>query len=316
MRVLFAGSPEMAVPSLVAAARSHRVVGVLTNPDRGSGRGRKTEESPVKAAAKRLGLPVLQPEKLDAAARLAVQNLAPDILAVVAYGRIFGPRFLALFPRGGINLHPSLLPRHRGPTPINAAILAGDRETGITVQRLALRMDAGDILLQERIPLSGRETAGSLTALAADKGAPLLVRALDLIARGEEAGTPQREDEASYCGLLTRESGRIDWTREAAHIERMARAYNPWPGAWTLFRGETLRILAAGVPETREVAAAEGPPPGKVLGVDKSRGILVQTGGGLLAVTELGLQSRRAMDFRSFLNGNRDFIGSVLGEGK
>lgn len=313
LRVLFAGTPDIAVPSLEAVAAGHTVVGVLTNPDRDAGRGRKTAESPVKTAAAALGLPVFQPEKLDTAFRLVVQVLAPDILAAVAYGRIFGPKFLALFPRGGINLHPSLLPRYRGPAPINAAILNGDRETGITVQRLAPRMDAGDILLQERMPLSGRETAGSLTALAAEKGALLLARALDLIAAGAETPVPQDEAAATYCSLLSKEQGLIDWRRDAGAIERMTRAYDPWPGARTFFRGDSLAVLRAAVFGDRDLPVAGARPPGKVLGVDKGRGILIQTGKGVLAVEELRLQSRNAMDFRSFLNGTRGFIGSVLG---
>ena len=312
LRILFAGTPEIAVPSLETLHRKHLVLGVLTNPDREAGRGRAVSVSPVKVKALDLGLPLFQPEKLDAAFRETVSSLAPDLLVVVAYGKIFGPKFLALFPKGGVNLHPSLLPKYRGPSPINAALLAGDAETGITVQKLALEMDAGDIVLQEKVPLSGAETAATLSAFAAARGAELLAQALAAIETGSVVFRPQDATGATYCGLLSKESGRIDWTRTAAEIERQVRALEPSPGAWTTFRGVSLRLL-----KTATFASAddggEGSP-GKVLGVDKTRGILVQTGKGLLAVTELQLQSKKAMDYRSFANGVRDFVGALLGE--
>jgi methionyl-tRNA formyltransferase len=271
---------------------------------------------PVKAAAAELGLPVFQPEKLDAAFRASVRELSPDILVVAAYGKIFGPRFLACFPRGGINLHPSLLPRYRGPCPINAAILGGDPETGITIQSIALEMDAGDIIAQEKIPLTGKETAPALTETAAKKGAEVLARVLDQIAAGTAVYTRQDASLATCCGLLSREQGKINWNDGAVHIERMIRAFDPWPGAWTLFRGEPLRILAAEpLPEPQALdAGGPRPGPGEVLGVDTNRGILIQTQNGLLAVRELQLQSKKAMNFASFINGVRGFTGSVLGD--
>ncbi|MDR1933336.1 MAG: methionyl-tRNA formyltransferase [Spirochaetales bacterium] len=318
MRILFAGTPEIAAVSLRAAAASHTVAAVLTNPDRAAGRGRGLHVSPVKAAALELGLPALQPEKLDAAFRDAARGLKPELLVSVAYGKIFGPRFLECFPRGGINLHPSLLPRYRGPSPINAAILNGDSETGITIQSLALEMDAGDIILQERLSLTGKETAESLTRSAAQRGAVLLVQALDLIAAGKENRVAQDPAGVTYCGLLDRAQGKIDWKSSAAHIERMTRAFDPWPGAWTGFQGLSLRIIAAGTLSAGAADSnnkdADGGCPGKVLGVDTREGILIQTGDGILAVRELQLQSKKAMDFASFLNGVREFTGSVLGD--
>jgi methionyl-tRNA formyltransferase len=311
MRVFFAGTPSIAAASLTALAAEHQVVGVLTNPDRPAGRGKSIGVSPVKEEALRLGLCVLQPEKPDGGVREQVRALEPEILVSVAYGRIFGPKFLACFPRGGVNLHPSLLPRWRGPCPINAAILNGDAETGITIQSLALEMDAGDIILQESFPLTGKETAPELTRTAAEKGALLLVRALGLIALGKDSRVPQNPELASYCKLLDREQGRIDWKKSAVHIERMIRAFDPWPGAWTVFKGSILRILAADALDAEAGLAAV---PGAVSGVDKRRGILVQTGDGLLAVRELQLQSKKAMNFASFMNGVRGFTGSVLGD--
>jgi methionyl-tRNA formyltransferase len=313
VKILFAGTPEIAVPSLRACAASHTVAGVLTNPDRAAGRGRSVSFPPVKEAALDLGLRVLQPEKPGAAFRETVLALAPEILVVFAYGRIFGPRFLECFPRGGVNVHPSLLPRYRGPSPIPAAILGGDSRTGITIQSLAPQMDAGDIILQESFPLTGKETTGSLTAAAAEKGAELLAKALNLIAEGKASRVPQDAAAASYCGLLTRQEAKIDWKAGAAHIERMIRAFDPWPGAWTDFKGAALRILAAEAlarPAGEETLSA----PGTVTGVDTHRGILIQTGSGLLAVRGLQLQAKMAMDFASFMNGVRGCMGSVLGD--
>ena len=310
MRILFAGTPEIAVPSLAAAAAEHTVVAVLTNPDKAAGRGKIPAPPPVKEAALRLGLPVMQPEKLDAAFREETASRAPELLVAFAYGRIFGPRFLACFPRGGINIHPSLLPRHRGPSPLSAAILAGDSQTGITVQSLAPRMDAGDIILRESFSLDGKETTGSLTEIAAEKGAALLVQALGLIAAGRESRVPQDDGAASYCGLVDRDQAKIDWNSSACRIERMVCAFDPWPGAWTRFGESSLRIVAAEILPSGGGAET----PGTVLGVDTQRGILVQTGEGILAVSRLQLQAKKTLDFVSFMNGVRGFAGTVLGE--
>src|SRR6056297_216239 len=246
MKVLFAGTPEIAVPSLRALADSgHEVVGVLTAPDRPKGRGRTLHPSPVKDLALELGVPVLEPERLGAEARRQVAILGADVLACFAYGKIFGPRFLELFPRGGLNVHPSLLPRHRGPSPIPGAILAGDIETGVTVQELALEMDAGDIVAQESIPLTGTETTASLSGVVASLGGRLLVDVLDRLADGRVERRPQHHNEATFTRLVRKEDGEIDWSRPAVEIDRMVRAYTPWPHAFTSFRGERLVVLEA-----------------------------------------------------------------------
>lgn len=315
MRVLFAGTSDIAVPSLRAIADSdHELVGVLTAPDRVRGRGRSVRFSAVKNLALELGVPVLQPESLRSEARREVAGLEPDVLACFAYGKIFGPRFLALFPRGGLNVHPSLLPRHRGPAPIPAAILAGDTETGVTIQELALEMDAGDILAQERIPLTGAETTASLGETVAPLGGRLLVDVLDALERGEARPVPQDPAQATYTSLVKKEDGRIDW-RESAHaIDRMVRAYIPWPKAFTTWEGERLNVLEA-VPIGRATEEGEAgePVPGRVLRVDTENGVLVETGNGLLALRKLQLQSRKPLEWRSFLNGVHGFLGAVLG---
>lgn len=307
MRLIFAGTPAIAVPGLRRLAAEHEVAAVLTSPDAQAGRGRRESAPAVKQAALELGLPVLQPERLDQAARDLVAAYRPDLLVCVAYGSIFGPRFLALFPQGGINMHPSLLPRWRGPSPLSAAILAGDAESGISVQRLALEMDSGDILAQERFALDGSETAASLAEYAAERGAELLSQTVAALAAGAAVARPQ-EGEPSFCRLVAKEDGLIDWSADAAAVDRLVRACDPWPRAYSFWQGVALYLA-----ETKPLDGPAGPLPGSVLRVDKSNGILVQTGKGLLAVRRLQLQAKKGMDFLSFANGARGFVGSVLG---
>ncbi len=314
MNVLFAGSPEFAVPAFERVAEAFPIVGVLSAPDSAKGRRKTLTPTPVAEAAERRGIPVFKPQRLGRSAREEVSRVAPDILVCVAYGRIFGPKFLGLFPHGGINLHPSLLPRHRGPAPIPATILAGDPAAGITIQQLALKMDSGDIILQESKPLSGTETTGELTGWAAERGAELLAEALTQIHEGTAAPVPQNDEEATYCGLINSEDARIDWTEPADLIQRKVRAYNPWPKAFTFLGTRRIAVLEA---VTHRASQHHGDSqhndvvvPGRILGVDSSNGILIQTGAGILGVQTLKPQTRQAMSWRDFLNG----IGTIEGE--
>ena len=314
MRVLFAGGSEISLPSLRRTAENHDVLSVLTHPDKRAGRGRKQIQNPVKAEALNLDIPVLEAEKLDSEVREQVRRLAPEILVVVSYGKIFGPEFLRVFPRGGINLHPSLLPKYRGPSPIQAAILGGDDKTGITVQRLAPAMDSGAVLEQEEVPLTGRETAVSLAERVAGPGAEMLLRVLSRIEEGNEREVPQSEEQATYCTLVTKQDAVIDWGKSAVRIDREVRAYYPWPKARTSFDGTPLFILEAEPLELSTASGAgEGEPPGRVAGVDKGSGILIQTGNGTLIVKRLQLGGKKPLDWKSFLNGVHGFIGTVLG---
>lgn len=321
MRILFAGSPEIALPALRRAAAEHELVGVLTNPDAQKGRGLSAARTPVAQVAEELGLPVLSPERLGPEARESAAALGAELLVSFAYGRIFGPKFLALFLRGGLNVHPSLLPRWRGCAPIPAAILHRDAETGVAVQRLALAMDEGELLGVERIPLSGRETTESLSALAAEIGAGLLSRVLREIAEGREAARPQ-EGEASYCSMLRKEDGLLDFGAPALDLDAKARAFHPWPGAYAFLRGQRLAVLEteaypgeawAGPVPAGAAGPGGAPRPGAILGLDKTRGIMVQTGEGLLALRRLQLQHKKALPFREFANGIRDLAGAELG---
>jgi len=311
MRVLFCGSPLFAVPSLEAIAANHEVLGVLTNHDRSAGRGKHSQQTPVKAKALELGLPLFQPERIDNVFINLIRNLNPELLAVAAYGKIIKSNFLDIFSKGGINLHPSLLPQLRGPSPIPAVILAGHKQSGVTIQRLALEMDSGHILAQKRIGLTGKEATASLTEKLAVMGAGLFVTTIDSLEKGVVKEYAQKEEEASYCKIIKKNDGLIDWGTSADMIERMVRAYNPWPQAFTNYKGLRLAILSGGVlPEKRDFSSARN---GGVVGVDKSYGILVKTGQGMLYIEKLQLQSKKPNDWRSFLNGQRTFIGSFLG---
>ena len=221
---------------------------------------------------------------------------------------------MALFPQGGINLHPSLLPKYRGCAPVPAAILNQEEETGITVQKLALEMDSGDVLLQVKIPLDFTETSESLLNDAANRGGELFYKVLCDIRDGKANGVPQDSSQATYCEMLKKEDGLIDWAKSAKEISAKIRAYYPWPSSFTVYKDLQLKIHRATVfqGEYSGEASSENSVPGTVLGLDKKSGILIQTGDGILAVENLQLQAKKAMDFKDFLNGNKDFIGSKL----
>ena len=322
MRVLFAGTPEIAVPALEAVAARHRVVGVLTNPDRARGRKKIPAAPPVKEKALELGLPVYQPPTLKRAARDLLAPLDAEILAVFAYGRIFGPKFLSLFSRGGVNVHPSLLPLYRGSIPVIAPIINGDAETGVTVQQIALEMDTGDILAQQRFALAADMSAGQLTVEVSNIGAELLAETLDKIEAGTVNPVPQDPFYATYCRKLNKNDGQINWQLPNYMIERMVRGFFPWPKAFTVWNGQQLTILAAGLPAGGETGEAAGglversakDPPGKVLGIDRENGILVKTGIGRLAIKTLQLQGKKPLDWQAFVNGHKEIIGSQLGD--
>lgn len=313
MRVLFAGSPEIAVPSLQAVASEFQLVGILTNPDAPCGRGRCLAQTDIAdaAAASFPDIPLIKAGRLGPAERAAVAELKPDVMAVFAYGTIFGPKFLSLFPKGSVNVHPSLLPRWRGCAPLSYAILKQDRLTGVTVQRLALALDSGDILARQELVLNGRETTGSLSEWAARVGAQLLVKALKDLEAGNARPVPQDESQASYCATLTKDDGRLDWLQSALQLDAQIRAFDPWPGTWTLWQGERLGILAA-QPYPEEAADA-GAQPGTVLRVDTSKGIMVKTGMGILALTRLQARGKKPLPFRDFINGVRGLAGSCFG---
>ena len=313
---MFAGTPAFALPALEKLSVAHDVVAVLTAPDRKKGRGKHASPSAVAEKASDLGLTTIKPERLDAAARQRVAECRPELLVVVAYGKIFGPKFVALFPEGGVNLHPSLLPEFRGPAPIPAAILAGVEETGSTVQRIALNVDSGAILEQYRYRLDAADTAASVTGTLSRIGSDQLIHTLERFESGSVDETPQDESRATYCRLINKADGVIDWGRPAAEIERMVRAFDPWPTAYSWWNGRLLSILKASLSDatTPPLPRSGGSmAPGEVVGVDKSWGILIQTGTGTIAAEQLQLQSKRRLHFTDFLNGAPQIVGSLLG---
>lgn len=311
MRIVFAGSPKIAVPSLVSVSSEFEVVGVLTNPDKVTGRGRKIIPNPIKTKAMELGLKIIETSStLGSNIRSEIKELNADILVVFAYGRIFGPKFLSIFPMGGVNVHPSLLPRYRGSSPILTAILNGDNKTGITIQRINFEMDTGAILNQQSISIKDKESTESLTEFVSVTGSELLIKTLSEIDSGCEIEREQGEDDISYCSKIVKEDGKVDWNESAVLIDRKIRAYTPWPKVFTGFSGKSLMLLEGGVFVKETDLSGE---PGEVLGFDKIDGILIQTGNGILAIKSLQLQSRKAINWKSFINGTQSFIGCVLG---
>lgn len=251
LRIAFAGTPAFAVPALRALVQSrHSVVGVLTQPDRPSGRGRRITASAVKEEALTHGLPVSQPLTLKTEeGRAELATWKPDVLVVVAYGLLL-PREVLELPRlGCVNIHASLLPRWRGAAPIQRAILAGDAQTGITIMQMDAGLDTGPMLLQRAVTIGEHETSGELHDRLSALGAPVLLEALESLAKGTATAKPQPPEGVSYAAKIEKAEALIDWTRNAVDIERKVRAFNPWPGAETRFAGETLKIAKARLPE-------------------------------------------------------------------
>lgn len=309
IKAVFMGTPRFAVPALTALADAGcDIVGVYTQPDRRSGRGRRHSASPVKQAALERCLPVYQPASIrrDAAARAQIAALEPHLIVVAAYGLFLPPETLRLPPLGALNIHPSLLPRYRGPSPVAAAILADDAATGVTVIQIDEGMDSGPILAQAETPIGAAETADALTARLFEMGAALLSDILPKWRSGDIAPAPQDECKATITRLLSREDGAIDWRMMAAQIARQARAYHPWPGSFTHWRGRLLKIL-----ECSPLPAAADSPPGSVVALPD--GVGVATGEGVLALRRLQLEGRQAVGASEFVQGYSDFVGSTLG---
>ncbi|MBI2941352.1 MAG: methionyl-tRNA formyltransferase [Chloroflexi bacterium] len=312
MRLVLMGTPDFAVPSLRRlVADGFDVALVVTQPDRPVGRHREPAPPPVKVAAQELGLPVSQPETMrEPAAVESIRGLTPDVIVVVAYGQMLRRSVLRSPRLGCVNVHPSLLPRFRGAAPIPAAILGGCAVTGVTIMLIGERMDAGPILTQRVVAIRPDDTTRTLSQRLAEVGADLLVATLPRLADGSITPEPQREEDATYCRPLTREDGWIDWTQPAEMIARQVRAYDPWPGTATRFRGELLKVLAA-EPQPSLAAA----PPGTILAVDQTQRpatLVVATGEGTLRITRVQLAGRRPVGADEFARGQRDLVGVVL----
>jgi len=308
LAVVFAGTPDFALPSLEAIASSrHRICAVFTQPDRPSGRGRRLAAGPVKERALELGFPVRQPASLrasDAAAQIAA--CAPDVMVVAAYGLLLPPGILALPRSGCLNVHASLLPRWRGAAPVARAILAGDEKTGICIMRMEAGLDTGPVMLRRETAIGPRETAGELEARLAQEGGAAIVAALDALAADRAGFEPQDSSRATWAAKLTKAEARLDWREPASALERRVRALNPRPVAETALDGAQLRIYEAEV-----VPAAPGPVPGTILGADAA-GVVVMTGEQALALKRLQLPGRRSVSAAELANA-RPLAGRVLG---
>jgi len=309
-RVVFMGTPDFAVPALAALlSEGYDVVGVLTRPDRPAGRGQRVEESPVKRLARANGLPILQPSTLrDAEARAAVLELQPDVITVAAYGLLLPQALLDLPGHGCLNIHGSLLPRHRGAAPIAAAILAGEAATGVSIMRVDAGLDTGPVLASASLPIDPEDTTGSLTAKLAALGARLLIATLPRWLRGELVPTPQDDAQATLAPRIAKEAGQIDWNQPAVAIERQVRAYSPWPSAYTYWRGQLLKVHRSHADFVVEVPAGAGP--GQVIPV--LDGAAAVAGSGVLRLDEVQLAGKRVLPISTFLRGASGFIGSSL----
>lgn len=309
MRLVFMGTPRFAVLILEALLASpHQVVAVYTQPDRPGGRGRRLVPPPVKETALGHNVPVVQPRRLKAADELAhLRSLEPAVLVVAAYGQILPQGVLDIAPRGALNVHPSLLPRHRGPSPIASAILFGDEVTGVSIMLMDAGTDTGPVLSQRAVKIEPRDTTGTLSERLAQLGAELLMETLPLWLEGAIVPQPQDNAQATSSHMIHKEEGHIHWHRPASQIWRQVRAFQPWPGAYALWKGELLKIITATPLLGRGVAE-----PGAVVALEKPYLAGVQTEDGVLALGLLQREGRKVMTAEEFIRGQRDFIGSVL----
>jgi len=311
-RVIFMGTPQFAVPSLHALASGPYAITVVTQPDRAAGRGGRVTPPPVKVAAEELGLPFMQPESLrDQDFRVRLVELQPDVIVLVAYGEYVAPALLDLPRRASINLHPSLLPRWRGSTPIQSAILAGDEVTGVSIIRMDRGLDTGPILAQRATVIEPEETHPQLAARLAQLGADLLAETLPPWLRGEIEPIPQPEEGVTLTRTLKKEDGQIDWSLPAEQIGRQVRAYQPWPGTFTTWQGHLLKIVRAGPLEADHMPGQ----PGRVAlqGEGKERKIAVQTGKGALQLLDVQMEGKPVIEARALLSGYPQIAGSTLG---
>ena len=311
-RVVFMGTPEFAVPSLAALASDDRydIVGVFTQPDRPAGRGNKLTACPVKRFAQEHGLDVFQFERIRRPEGVAqLKALAPDVAVTAAFGQILTQELLDIPVHGTVNVHASLLPAHRGAAPINQCILAGEKETGVTLMRTDAGIDTGDMLRSVKTPIGEMETAGELTVRLSQLGAKLLAEALPDYLEGRITPVPQDPALASYEPMLKKEIGRIDWSLPASRLACQVRGLNPWPCAWTDMPGGRLKLYLARAAGTDSDAA-----PGTVIVSGPKQGLFVRCGEGALEILELQAPGGKRMAAKAYLMGKRIDAGTVLGE--
>ncbi|MBN8655338.1 MAG: methionyl-tRNA formyltransferase [Anaerolineae bacterium] len=302
-RIVFMGSPDFALSTLRSLAKNYQVVGVVTQPDRASGRGRELKAPPVKLLAQELNIPVMQPQKLrEPEAMQQLQTWNPDLIVVAAFGQILKKDVLDLPKYGCINVHASLLPRWRGAAPINAAVLAGDEETGVTIMKMDVGLDTGPMLAMKKIRIKPDDTAGSLFEALATLGADLLIETLPAYMEGKLTPQPQPEEGMTYAPMLKKEDGRLDFNHSAIELERRIRAMNPWPGAWFEWEGNLLKV-GRGV-----VGEANGLKVGSRLIVEGRPA--VRCADGVLILEEVQPPGKKMMPGKAFLSGARNWESS------
>ncbi|HIZ78748.1 MAG TPA: methionyl-tRNA formyltransferase [Candidatus Lachnoclostridium stercorigallinarum] len=308
MRIVFMGTPDFSVPALEALAEGgHQVIAAVTQPDKPKGRGKAVLMTPVKEKALELGIPVYQPAKVREPEFVELlREMAPDAIVVVAFGQILPKAILEIPKYGCINIHASLLPKYRGAAPIQWAVIDGEKETGVTTMFMNEGLDTGDMLEKAAVPLDEKETGGSLHDKLSALGGNLILSTLKGLEAGTLKGTPQTDEGTCYAKMLKKSLGDIDWTMDAAAIERLIRGLNPWPSAYTSLHGKTLKIWDADVLD-REYGEA----PGTVAETSKNA-LIIQTGKGSLSVRSLQLEGKKRMDIQDFLRGYSVEKGTVL----
>ena len=308
-KILFFGTPEFALPSLKALIETpNEILGVVTQPDRPKGRGRKLTPPPIKVLAQKHNLPIYQPEAVrDKLFLKEVQQLKPDLLVVVAFGQFLPKALLEIPPLGGINVHPSLLPKYRGAAPINWAIINGETITGISIIKVSLQMDSGDILFQKAISIEPDETAGELHDKLATLGAEALLETIRQMQSGTIISIPQDDRLATYAPKLKREDGYIHWDKPAINIANLIRGLAPFPGAYTYLDGKLLKLFR---PKT--ISASVEAPPGTIVEATHD-GLKISTGQGVLLIKEVQLQGKRRLPVKEFIKGHPDLKGKKLG---
>ena len=316
MKIVFFGTPHIAAEILKSLIGSrHQVIAVVTQPDRTSGRGRQVHYSPVKETALEAGIEVLQPEKINDSVVLdGIEALKADLHVVAAYAQKLPNRLLDMAPVGCINVHPSLLPKYRGAAPMMAAILNGDRVSGVTIMKMAEKMDAGDILLQQEMPLEEDETNTSIEEKAIALGGKLLLETIDGLEAGNIVPVPQDESQSTYVRQIGKEAGIIDWSEPAASIERKMRAYDPWPGTYTYLEGKTFKIFSARVIDSVEDRGISGTFAAGSIAYSGKKELIAACGSGYLELLEVQLEGKKRMSTEEFLRGKKVEAGTVFGK--
>ena len=308
MKIIFFGTPELAVPVLKKISALHDVGMVVTQPDTLFGRKQILTPSAIAVAAQELGLPILKPEKLTDEVREQLLSLEADLFVTFAYGKIFKASFLEICPKGGINIHPSLLPLYRGASPIQSALLSGEKESGISIQQIALEVDSGDIFRAEKFEITEDDNAITIEEKVAQQAADMIEKVLHEIENNTATASKQDSSKATFCRMISKDDGNIDWNTEVTSVFNKIRAFAKWPIASTMLDGKKLNIHKAVISKMENT----GTPAGTIVCADKKDGLCIQCGNGVLEIKELQLAGKNKLKATDFLNGSRNLAGKCL----